>query len=92
MERQRYKFPPMATRSDDIRASELAIREIRAEMARQRLTQRQLAVRLDTTAAWLNRRLQGHTPLTVDDIEVIAQALDVPMAQFTDSRPRFQTV
>lgn len=54
-----------------------ATEEIRAEMARQRLSQSQLAQRCDRSQAWVSRRLAGDTPLTLDDLDVIAVALGV---------------
>jgi len=52
--------------------------EIRAEMARQRLSQMQLAERCKRSQPWLSRRLAGEVPLTLDDLDVIAVALGVP--------------
>lgn len=57
--------------------------EIRAEMARQRLTQTALAERLDVNRAYVVRRLSGDTPLTVGDVAAIAAALDVRFADLT---------
>lgn len=63
--------------------TETAIREIRAEMARQRITQAQLAHRLGWSAFQVSRRLRGQTPLSLRDLEAIATALAVPTTQFT---------
>jgi len=57
------------------------MREIRAEMARQRISQRVLAERLDWTQTYLWRRLAGRTPITLDDIELIAAALGSSVLQ-----------
>lgn len=58
--------------------AETAAAEIRAEMARQRLTQGQLAERCKRSQPWLSRRLAGERALTLDDLDVIAVALGVP--------------
>lgn len=62
-------------------SSQTVTREIRAEMARQRLTQRELAERLGSQQSWLSRRLTGGVALTLDDAELIAEALGVSLVQ-----------
>lgn len=61
--------------------------EIRAEMARQRLSQTDLADRLGISQAKLSRALNGKVPLTIDFIQDVADALGVPFAALlvTDS-------
>lgn len=56
--------------------------EIRAEMARQKLTTRSLSKQLDWPTANTRRRVSGSQPLTVDDLTDIAAALGVPVADF----------
>lgn len=51
--------------------------EIRAEMARQRISQIGLSVRVHQSQAWVSRRLSGVVPISLDDLELIAHALDV---------------
>lgn len=53
---------------------------IRGELARQRVSARELARRLDVPPMWVHRRLTGQAPLTVDDLLRIAAELDVPAA------------
>ena len=55
--------------------------EIRAEMARQRITQRDVARRLEVIEAWLSRRLNGHVSLNLDELEQISKALQIPMVE-----------
>lgn len=57
--------------------------EIRAVLARRRVTQVELARKLDVEVSWLKRRLNGITALSVDDMTKIAHALEVPVAQLT---------
>jgi transcriptional regulator with XRE-family HTH domain len=57
----------------------LIVDEIYAEMGRQRLGQVALAERLHQSQPWVNRRLKGHTDITVPELEAIADALGVTM-------------
>jgi transcriptional regulator with XRE-family HTH domain len=65
--------------------NQIAAGEIRAEMARQGLTQRELAARLGWNRMSLSRRLSGGMPLSLDDIEGIAAELGVSVTQFIDT-------
>lgn len=57
-------------------------REIRAEMARQQVTQMELAARLGTDQAVVSRKLRGEgSRFTTRDIERWAAALGVPVTQ-----------
>lgn len=67
-----------------VRADQLVAGEIRAELARQRRSQAELAELLGVSKPWLSRRLSGETPLSVADVAVIAEALQVPTRTFTD--------
>lgn len=59
-----------------------AAAELRAELARQRLTVRELASKMSMPVASVSRRLQGEQSLTVEDLVKFARALDVPATQF----------
>ena len=65
-------------------ADQLVAGEIRAELARQRRPQAELAELLGVSKPWLSRRLSGETPLAIADVAVIAEALGVPTSTFTD--------
>lgn len=54
---------------------------IRAELGRQNKTRAALAREMDVTEMWLSRRVNAHTPITVDDLARIAGALDVPAVE-----------
>ncbi|WP_336791812.1 helix-turn-helix transcriptional regulator [Gordonia malaquae] len=54
---------------------------VRAEMARRRKTQADLAPVLGVTRQAVSRRLTGDVPLTVDELAAIADFLDVPVTQ-----------
>lgn len=58
--------------------------EIRAEIARQRKSARLLAPELGKSHTWLARRLRGETPLSVEDVVLIARALDVDPMPFLE--------
>lgn len=61
--------------------NESVAREVRAEMARRRWGQHAMAARLGWSQAFLSRRLTGRTPFSTHDLEKVAAALEVPVAQ-----------
>lgn len=65
-----------ATLADRVRA------EIRAELARRGVTQADLARDLVRPAMWVSDRLRGAVVLTLDDLDAIAEALDVDAVTF----------
>lgn len=67
-----------ATEADKIVAA-----EIRAELARQQISQAALAERLGVSRPYVTRRLKGDTPISVGDVAAIADILGVPVANFT---------
>lgn len=56
--------------------------EVRAEMARRRVSQSELARRLGEGQPWVNRRVNGDVALDLDDLERISEALDAPITAF----------
>ena len=83
---------------------EVVAAELRAHAARQRISNRRLAKLLDTTPAWVDRRMNGTTAIDTDDLARFAQALglepmellaDIPFRtlapQATSRRPRVVT-
>jgi len=64
------------------------IGELRALMARRRVTQGQLADVLGCSAQSVTRRMKGDKSFTIDELDTIAAYLDVPItAFFTSSDP-----
>jgi len=61
--------------------SEQVAEEIRVLLARRRMSQAELARRLDTSGAWLNYRLTGKQPIDLNDLDRIAAALGVKPAE-----------
>lgn len=60
--------------------------EVRAEMFRQRVSQRELARRTGLLQQRLSRRLTGDVEFRASELETIAEALDVPVSRFLPSR------
>lgn len=65
--------------------AELAAREIRAEMGRQRRSANALAAELGVSDMYLSRRLSGQVPFDLTDVERIAEALGVPVDRFVST-------
>ena len=62
-------------------ATERVAANIRAELARQGISQTDLAASLRKSQPTVSRRLLGRVPFSVDELDIIADLLDVPMAQ-----------
>lgn len=58
-----------------------AAETIRLELARQRRSGRQLAAAVGWSAGTTSRRLNGETPLTVDELYACASFLGLPVAR-----------
>jgi transcriptional regulator with XRE-family HTH domain len=56
--------------------------EVRAEMARRRMTQRQLAEIMGISQPQVMQRLTGKLGFRLSELEHLAKALDVPVARF----------
>jgi len=56
--------------------------EVRAELARADISRTAAAERLGISRTLLWSRLRGDTSFTVDELENLAELLDVPAAQF----------
>lgn len=54
--------------------------EVRAAMARNRVTTADLADKIGVSPATLHRRMSGATPFTVDELGAISQALGLAFA------------
>ena len=61
-------------------AGERTAAAVRAELARRRISGRELARRLGWSAPTMWRRLRGDVPLTIDELEAIAEFLEVPVS------------
>lgn len=66
--------------------------EIRAQLARRRMSGRALAKQLGETPTWVSRRLAGQVPLDVDDIQRIAEVLGLTPMELLVGSPFGPTV
>ena len=57
---------------------------VRAEMARRRVTQDQVAQRLGLSQSAVSRRLGGHLPFDVAELSAVAEILGVTPASLLD--------
>lgn len=62
-------------------AAERVAANIRAELARKGISQAELAASLNKSQPTVSRRLLGRVPFSVDELDIIAAILDVPMAE-----------
>jgi|SRR6185312_11198497 len=58
----------------------VALQEIRAGLARENLTQEQLAQHIGLSRTGVYRRLNGDTAFTVDELTATAECINVPLA------------
>jgi transcriptional regulator with XRE-family HTH domain len=68
----------------DATLSDRAAEEIRAALARRRISGSELARRIGVSHTWVTNRLAGHREIGLNDLQRIADALD---AQVTDLLP-----
>lgn len=61
--------------------------EIRALLARRRISASELARRMDVTQPYISRRLTGDTALDLDDLERIANVLGVQVLDLFPDEP-----
>jgi transcriptional regulator with XRE-family HTH domain len=67
--------------------SDLVAEEIRALLARRRMSGRQLAAQLGVSPSWVSYRLTGTQEIGVNDMQQIADALDVSVLQLIPANP-----
>jgi transcriptional regulator with XRE-family HTH domain len=65
-----------------IEARQSIAAEVRAMLARKRITVREAARRLGVNQAWLNRRVNGQIPFDAGELLVVADLLDTPVETF----------
>lgn len=56
--------------------------EVRAQLARRRISGRKAALTMGWTEHYMSRRLTGKTPLDVNDLAALSGLLDVPVTTF----------
>lgn len=60
--------------------------EVRAELARRKVSQTQIAMLLGISQAGVSRRLLGQTPMDVNEVAAIAEFLDIPVSALFPER------
>ncbi len=75
------------SQDDTTSPSDHVAAEVRAHLARQRISGRRAAIMLGWTAPYLSRRLTGEIPFDVNDLVKVADLLGLPPAAFFDNRP-----
>ncbi len=60
--------------------------EVRAELARQQISQSELAKRLGVAQQTVSRRITGDIPFDIAELSKIAEILGVPFANFLGER------
>jgi transcriptional regulator with XRE-family HTH domain len=55
--------------------------EIRVQLARMRMSARQLTQLTGWSPMYLSRRLRGELPFSIDDLELIAYVLQIPVTR-----------
>ena len=80
---QRYDVGSRAMSTPQTRSPhEVVAGEVRASLARQRVSGRAAARTLGWTSDYIHRRLDGRTPFDANDLVALAALLDVPVASF----------
>lgn len=74
-----------ATTSETSGLQEQVASEIRAYLARRRISASRAAEALGWSQAYISRRISGVTAFDVADLEALAELLDVPVTAFFDS-------
>src|SRR5687767_6944026 len=68
-----------------IRLSDAVAKEVRVMLVRREMKQTELAAKMGVSEMWLSRRLRGSQPLDLNDLQLIADCLNV---EVTDLLPR----
>lgn len=78
---------PLNESQAETRLSDLVAEEIRALLARRRISGREFARQMGKSPSWVNFRLTGHTPIDLNDLDEIAKALGVPIQALLPNGP-----
>jgi transcriptional regulator with XRE-family HTH domain len=71
----------MTAQTSQVSLSEQVAEEIRAMLARQRMTQRAMAQELGVSVPWVNYRLTGNQEIGLNDLERMAGVLNVGVSE-----------
>ena len=70
----------------NMNASNAVAMNIRAELARRRVSQHKLAQHLGKSQTWVHRRLSGNVSLSINDIMLIADFLGLPITELLGAK------
>ena len=62
-------------------ANDAAAAAVKEELYQQRISERELARRMDVPQSWLNKRLTGEVPLRYGEVFEIASLLKIPLSR-----------
>lgn len=62
---------------DTAKPNQRVASEIRAWIGRRQTTGRKIAAKIGKSQSWVSTRTRGETPITIDDLHLFADALDV---------------
>lgn len=68
-------------------ASSSVARNVRAELARRKISQQTIAAALGKSQAWIYRRLSDKVSFTIDELDQIAQCIDAPLSKLIEDTP-----
>lgn len=68
--------------------ADFAAAQLRAEMARRELTPSILGARIGVSETWVRRRMRRQREISMDDLERLADGLELPVSFFVRDRER----
>jgi transcriptional regulator with XRE-family HTH domain len=74
------------TLSEPLKPHQAVAAEVRAEMARKKVSQQEVARRLGVAQQTISRRITGEIPFDVAELAKIAEILGVPLSHFVLER------
>jgi len=66
--------------------ADFAAAQLRAEMARREISPTELGLRIGVSETWVRRRMRRQRQISLEDLELIARALDLPPSFFINQR------
>ena len=71
----------MTTVQHAVALQDLVAEEVRAQLARHRVSARRLALRTGWSPMYVSRRLSGQLPFSIADLEHVAEVLVIPVTR-----------
>lgn len=73
---------------DTAKPNQRVASEIRAWIGRRQTTGRKIAAKIGKSQTWVSTRTRGETPITIDDLHLFAEALEVEVASLLPTPAR----